>query len=101
MRRYSCILALSVLFAHAEQPIAPATSPDHFEIVLFSEFQCPFCRQFAGPIRELMAKGVDGAQTKVAFKQFPLSFHHDAQLAAQAALAAKGQGKFWEMHDLI
>ncbi|HXJ44022.1 MAG TPA: DsbA family protein, partial [Bryobacteraceae bacterium] len=68
---------------------------------MFSDFQCPYCRQFAQPIRELMAQGVDGARTTVTFKNFPLGFHADAQLSAQAALAAKEQGKFWEMHDLI
>src|SRR5581483_8850432 len=74
---------------------------DSIEIVLFSDFQCPYCRQISQPIRDLMTKGVEGLQTKVTFKEFPLSFHANAQLAAQAALAAGEQGKFWEMHDLL
>ena len=29
------------------------------------------------------------------------SFHHGAEPAARAAVAAGRQGKFWEMHDLL
>ena len=36
---------------------------------------------------------------RVAFKNHPLPFHNNAMAAAEAALAAHAQGKFWEMHD--
>jgi protein-disulfide isomerase len=71
------------------------------EIVLFTDFQCPFCARFAQAFRELQSRGVDGIQTIVQFKHFPLSIHPAAPLAHQAALAAGEQGKFWEMHDLL
>src|SRR5262245_50260297 len=71
-------------------------------VVVYSDFQCPFCAQSASPFRELQAKGVAGARVEVTFKHFPLSeIHPAARLAHQAALAAKAQGKFWEMHDLL
>ena len=35
------------------------------------------------------------------FKNFPLQNHKFAMKAATAALAAEGQGKFWEFHDLL
>ncbi len=38
---------------------------------------------------------------KLVFKQFPLGNHKFAAPAAFASMAAKEQGKFWEMHDLI
>ena len=95
MSRYVLILSIASALLCASEPVAPV------EVVVYSDFQCPFCKQFAQPIRELQAKGVEGVPTKVTFKNFPLPFHSDAQLAHQAALAAGEQGKFWEMHDLL
>ena len=66
-------------------------------IVEFSDFQCPFCTRAANATTELKKKY--GDKIRVIFRQFPLSFHKDAHLAAQASLAAGEQGKFWEMHD--
>ncbi len=71
------------------------------DVDLFSDFQCPYCGQLALPIRELWTKVDDGKSVVVKFKNFPLPFHANAQLAAQAALAAGEQGKFWEMHDVL
>ncbi len=66
-------------------------------IVEFSDFQCPFCGRVEGTITQVMNdyKG----KVKFAFKNEPLPFHNNAMIAAQASLAAKSQGKFWEMHD--
>jgi protein-disulfide isomerase len=101
MTRCLSILVLAAALVRGEEPAASKATTETYDIVVFSDFQCPFCRQFAGPVRELMTKGVDGVKTNVTFKNFPLSFHPDAQLAAQAAMAAGEQGKFWEMHDLL
>ena len=93
------VLAQVVLGEHESRAAAP--SPDRVEIVVFSDFTCPFCAQFAKPIHQLQAKGVDGIPTTVRFKHFPLEMHPEARLAYQAALAAGEQSKFWEMHDLL
>jgi len=85
----------------ASIPAAPAPGVEPVEIVLFSDFQCPFCARFSQPFRELQIKGIDGIATTVRFKHFPLPMHPKAQLAHQAAAAAAEQGKFWEMHDLL
>ena len=80
---------------------AEAVKQPDVTIQIFSDFQCPYCRMFAPAAREIESKGIEGIQTKVEFRNFPLSFHPFAQLAAQAAAAAREQGKFWEMHDLL
>jgi protein-disulfide isomerase len=94
------VLAMQVTGAPAAQR-PPSPPPDRIEIILFSDFQCPFCQQLAAPIRELEKRGIDGTKVSVVFKHFPLSIHPKAQLAHQAALAAEEQGKFWEIHDLL
>src|SRR5207237_7733180 len=68
-------------------------------IVQFSDFQCPFCSRVEPTIDQVMKEY--GKDVRVAFKQLPLPFHNNAHTAAEAALAAKAQGKFWEMHGLM
>ncbi len=68
-------------------------------IVEFSDFQCPFCSQVVPTLNSLLKK-YDG-KIKIVYKNQPLPFHSYAKGAAQAALAAQKQGKFWEMHDLL
>jgi protein-disulfide isomerase len=100
------ILFIPLLFIQsaftAEVVLAPPQiSTAEVTIEVFSDFQCPYCKQFAPAVREIESKGIEGIKTTVEFKNFPLSFHPFAQLAAQAAIAAGEQGKFWEMHDLL
>jgi len=67
-------------------------------IVMFSDFQCPFCGQ-AVPIVEEVLKAYP-KDVNFIMKQFPLrQIHPNAEPAAEAAIAASRQGKFWEMHD--
>ena len=102
MTRYLSLLALAApLIAADPQTPAPYTPIPRIEVILFSDFQCPFCGRFAQAFRQLQSQGIEGVPTAVRFKNFPLSFHPFAQLAHQAAAAAGEQGKFWEMHDLL
>ena len=68
-------------------------------VVLFSDFQCPFCSR-AVPVLKEIEDGYKG-KVRIAFKQLPLPFHDKAHLAAEAALAANEQGKFWPYHDKL
>ncbi len=66
----------------------------------FSDFGCPFCRRAAWVMHRLLKQY--GRRIRLVFRQVPLTaLHPDSKLAAQAALAALAQGKFWEMHDML
>jgi protein-disulfide isomerase len=68
-------------------------------IVVFSDFQCPFCSRAEETIRAL--ENEYQGRIRFAFRNNPLPFHENARLAAKAALAAAEQGKFWEYHDAL
>src|ERR1051325_5999203 len=103
MKILALLILLTVPLTAVAQTKTPASTaePSPMEIVVFSDFQCPFCAHFATAVREVQAKGIEGIPTTVKFKHFPLSIHPAALLAHQASVAAAEQGKFWEMHDLL
>lgn len=69
------------------------------EIVVFSDFQCPFCAKMGQLFTQVLEKNPD--TVKIVYKHFPLRTHQYASLAALAAIAANEQGKFWNIHDLL
>lgn len=68
-------------------------------LIAFSDFQCPYCQRQAVTLEHVRKKY--GDQVRIVFRHFPLGFHKDAQLAAEAAVAAAEQGKFWAFHDQV
>jgi protein-disulfide isomerase len=68
-------------------------------IVVFSDFQCPFCSKAEETVKQVEA--AYPGKIRYVFKNNPLPFHDHARLAAKAALAASEQGKFWEFHDAL
>jgi Na+/H+ antiporter NhaA len=68
-------------------------------LVEYGDFECPYCGQAEGVVRELLA---DFGDMRYVWRHLPLNdVHPRAQLAAEAAEAAAEQGAFWEMHDLL
>ena len=73
-------------------------------IVEFSDFQCPFCKRAADDAVAQFKQSdyFKNGKVNLVYKHFPLnSIHPFAQKAAEAAVCAQEQGKFWEMHDKI
>ncbi len=68
-------------------------------IVVYTDFECPFCQKARDTINDLMTKNPN--QIRLVFKHFPLPFHNNALLAHKAAEAAKIQGKFWQYYEIL
>ena len=68
-------------------------------IVEFSDYECDFCGRAEGTVREVLSayKG----KVRLVHQAFPLSIHPRAPKAAEAALCAGEQGRYWEMHDSL
>jgi len=71
-------------------------------IIEFSDFECPYCGRFYKDTTKLFKQAyVDTGKASFTHRDFPLSFHDYAQVAAEASECAADQGKFWEMHDML
>jgi len=88
--------------------VPPVGKRDHIQgpssalvtMVEYGDYQCPFCGDVYPIIQKLQHQF--GDQLRFVFRNFPLArIHAYAQRAAEAAEAADGQGKFWEMHDYL
>lgn len=78
-----------------------ATAPVWF--IEVSDFQCPFCKQwhdasFAAIDREYVQTG----KVRLAYLNYPLSsIHPNARAAAEAAMCASVQNRFWPLHESL
>jgi protein-disulfide isomerase len=68
-------------------------------VVEFSDFQCPFCGRVEPALKQV--EDTYGNDVRIVWRNIPLPFHEHAMDAAEAALAADAQGKFWPMHDKL
>ena len=69
-------------------------------VVEYGDYECPFCGEAYPIIKEIQRRL--GDRLRFAFRNFPLTQSHPhAEHAAEAAEAAAGQGKFWQMHDSL
>lgn len=71
-------------------------------LVEISDFQCPFCKRFHDETypaikREYIDRGI----VRMAYVNLPLQMHQHALPAAEAAMCAAVQDKFWPMHDKL
>jgi protein-disulfide isomerase len=68
-------------------------------IVMWSDFLCPYCADQA-PVLDRVAAAHPG-DVRLVYRHLPLPMHAGADLAAEAAVEAGRQGKFWPFHDQL
>ena len=88
--------------AVAPQPLDHAQGPEHARVTVieYGDFECPSCKVAATTPTLLMERFPN--QVRFIFRHFPIAeAHPHAVPAAEAAEAAAGQGKFWEMYHLL
>jgi protein-disulfide isomerase len=69
------------------------------EILKYSDYSCPACRDMVQPVKQL--KEDFGDMVEIRYRHFPLSGFQFSRLAAHSVEAAREQGHYQEMHDLI
>jgi protein-disulfide isomerase len=78
-----------------QHPWVGATVP-MVTIVVFSDYQCPYCDRFDQTLDQLLGRYPN--QLRIVYRQFPLPSHREAEFAAAVALAAHAQGQFLAVH---
>ncbi len=87
------------------KPVITASNPKRGPVdapvvlVEYTDYQCPYCGR-AQPTIDALVERYGDSLVHV-FKNLPLPMHQQARLAAEAALCAGDQGKFWELHDWL
>src|SRR5262249_122259 len=68
-------------------------------IVTWGDFQCPYCAKMSPVLEHARAKY--GDRVRIISRHLAMAMHRHAALAAEAAIAAADQGKFWPFHDQV
>lgn len=78
--------------------IGPADAP--ITIVEFSDYQCPYCTRWHEETYKPLMDAYPG-KIRFVYRNYPLSFHQNAMMSAQAALCAGDQQQYWAYHDKL
>jgi protein-disulfide isomerase len=81
----------------------PSFGPENAKVtmVVFSDFECPYCREFAKTVRDNIPQKYP-SDVRVIFKDFPLDTMHPwARAAAESShcVAQQKPAAFWAFHD--
>ena len=98
-------------------PITPQAYPDAngtamgnpdapVKIVVYEDFQCPSCRLYTEQVEPLLIQNeIKNGQVYYEYRNFPIidrgNTTGESHQAANAALCAADQGKFWQYHNML
>src|SRR3989449_9065660 len=110
----TCVLMTAVSAANGQAPLPPPSSDPlaarakgrsdaPVTVYEMSDFQCPYCREFAlGTMPLLEREYVQTGKVRFVYINLPLSsVHQNAATAAEVGLCAARQQRFWSMHDVL
>ena len=90
-----------VFVSELDDGVSPArgSANPRVTVVEFSDFECPYCNQVQGTLKQLIDSY--GKDVRLVFKHLPLEGHRNALPAARAAYCAGEQDRFWQFHDAL
>ncbi|MDX1637983.1 MAG: thioredoxin domain-containing protein [Balneolaceae bacterium] len=97
--RFLSLSIITLIFSVTAVNAQNSDSEADLVLTEFSDYQCPACAYYH-PIVEKLKQDM-GDKLKVEYRYYPLNSHQFAALAARAAEAARNQGKFKEMHNML
>lgn len=105
VRHAAVVLSLVGIAAQGDALASRSKGAPDAPIVVYemADFQCPACRVFALETMPIIEREyIRTGKVRWVFVNFPLtSVHPNAVAAAEVAMCAGRQGKFWEVHDAL
>jgi protein-disulfide isomerase len=90
------------LVAHADSARIRGNPASKVWMILASDFQCPYCKMWHDSSDlTIRREYIDNGKVRLAFVNFPINSHQNAIPAAEYAMCAAAQDKFWQIHDAL
>jgi protein-disulfide isomerase len=94
--------ATDPMVAHADSARIRGSASAKVWMILASDFQCPYCKMWHDSTDlTIRREYIDNGKVRLAFVNFPINSHQNAIPAAEYAMCAAAQDKFWQMHDAL
>ncbi len=78
-----------------------STKEAKVNVVEFADYQCPACAYASPIVQQLVVAYKDNPNVNFVFRNFPLPQHSNGMISAEVAEAARVQGKFLEMSEML
>ena len=90
------------MVAHADSARIRGSSTAKVWLIVASDFQCPYCKMWHDSSDATIRRDyIDNGKVRLAYINYPIGSHQNAVPAAEYAMCAAAQDKFWPMHDAL